>query len=152
VTGQGPRTPALAVWLALSGVLPFLALAAGALFAVLDRSVLTQAAIFYAAIVAGFTGGVRWGAELARAPDRPDAARLAVAGLMTVPAWGALLLIGQPTLAIGLLTLAGLGQLAWDIAGARAGLLPAWTARLRIGLTLVALACLAFIGFHVAPR
>jgi hypothetical protein len=86
-----------------------------------------------------------------RAPDRPDAIRLAAAGLMTIPAWGALLLRGQPALAIGLLALAGLVQLVWDVSAARSGLLPAWTLRLRVGLTLIGLVCLALIGFYPQP-
>ena len=152
MTGQSPPPPVWAGWLALSGLVPFLALAVATPFsAAADRPALIQAAIAYAAVVGGFSGGVRWGAELVRAPDQPDAFRLAAAGLMTVPAWGALLLSRQAALAIGLLALAGLGQLAWDIAGARTGLMPAWSLRLRVGLTLIGLTCLTLIGFYPNP-
>lgn len=152
MTGQSTPPPVLAGWLALSGLAPFLALAVATPFAAgIDRPILIQAAIAYSAVVGGFSGGVRWGAELVRAPDRPDAIRLAAAGLMTVPAWGALLLRGQPALAIGLLALASLGQLVWDVSAARSGLLPAWTLRQRVGLTLIGLVCLALIGFYPQP-
>lgn len=149
---RAPSPPPLAGWIALSGLAPLLALAVAAVFApAADRPILAQAAISYAAVVAGFAGGVRWGAELARAPDRPDSARLAAAGLMTLPAWGALLLSAHQAIALALLAAAGVAQLFWDVAGAKAGLLPAWTFRLRIGLTVIGLVCLALIGFYPAP-
>jgi hypothetical protein len=146
-----PSGPA---WLALSGLAPYLALAPAIAFSSDDLApTLITALIAYAGIVQGFTGGVRWGAELARAPAHPDLARLAIAGLITIPAWTAILLalapVSLPLLAMALLAATGVGQLFWDLAAARAGLLPGWTYRLRTTLTAMALACLIFAALRL---
>jgi hypothetical protein len=130
-------------WIALSGLIPFLLLAI-ALPVAPDplAPALVQAMIAYGAVVLAFLGGVRWGAELARAPQAPHLIRLAAAGLQTVPAWIAVLMLNRPLWAITVLLVAGFAHLTWDLSGVRAGLLPSWTYRLRIGLTLIASACL----------
>ena len=131
-------------WIALSGLIPYLVLAIWLPFAPDPLAeALVGAMIGYGAVVLGFLGGVRWGAELVRAPDAPNLARLAFAGLQTVPAWIAVLMLNRPLWALTLLAVAGFAHLSWDLAGVRAGLLPAWTYRLRVGLTLIAVACLA---------
>jgi hypothetical protein len=131
-------------WIALSGLIPYLVLAAWIPFASDALAAgLVRAMIAYAAVVLGFLGGVRWGAELTRAPEAPHLRRLIAAGLQTVPAWIAVLMLNRPLWALTLLAAAGLAHLTWDLAGVRAGLLPAWTYRLRIGLTLIGFACLA---------
>jgi hypothetical protein len=146
--GESPSPPFRPGWLSFYGIGPFVGLAIAVPFTGADaRAALIQCAMAYAGVVVGFSGGVRWGAELVRAPNRPEPARLAAAGLMTVPATAALLLSSRPAIAIGLLALAGLVQLGWDVSAARSGLLPAWTLRFRIGQTLIGLACLVWIGF-----
>jgi hypothetical protein len=131
--------------IALSGLAPFLVLA-GWIAVASDglADALTKALIGYGAVVHGFTGGVRWGAELARSPQTPHLGRLGAAGLQTVPAFGALVLVGleRPLWALGLLAIAGFLQLMWDLGGARLGLLPGWTACLRLSLTVGGLGCL----------
>lgn len=149
--------PRLALWLALSGLVPYLIVAAWLPFA--DRLLgddLIVALIKYAAVVLGFLGGVRWGAELARAPDAPNLKRLMFGGLITVPAWIALLMTDQPLWSIGILVLLGFAQLNWDLASARVGLLPGWTYRMRIALTLIATACMGVAALSavrlIGPR
>lgn len=140
---MSPALPAGAGLIALSGLVPLLLMAGALPFAPAGwKPALTDGVIAYAAVTAGFLGGVRWGAELARAPARPHLPRLAGAGLMTMPAFAALLLMAHRPVALLLLVLAGIGQLMWDLAAAHAGLLPAWTFRLRIALTLIGAACL----------
>jgi hypothetical protein len=131
----------LAPFLVLAGWLPF---SSGGL-----RETLIGAMIGYGAVVLGFLGGVRWGAELARAPQAPHLGRLIAAGLQTVPAWVALLIADHAILSLTLLVLAGFAHLNWDIAAARAGLLPAWTARLRFVLTMMGTACLGIAALCV---
>lgn len=137
--------PAAAI--AATGVLPTAALAIGVWIAPGLKDALTQAAVVYGGVLLGFLGGVRWGAELTRAPAAPSLGRIAAGGLATAPGTAiALLGASHPILALGLLGVAGLGHLAWDVAAARSGLLPAWTAKVRVALTLLSLIGLGAIA------
>ena len=90
---------------------------------------------------------MRWGAELVRAPAAPALPRIAAGGLATGPGTAiAILGVSHPIWALGLLGVAGLGHLAWDVTAARSGLLPAWTAHVRIVLTGLSLAGLGAIA------
>jgi len=129
-------------WIAGSGVVPFVILAALVGFAegrVVDQARFAMAA--YGAVVLGFLGGARWGAELVRAPGGPSLLRLVAAAVPTVVAWGAMLL--EPRVALGVLILAGAVQLAWDLVAAGSGLLPRWTRPVRTVLTGVGVAAMA---------
>jgi Protein of unknown function (DUF3429) len=132
--------------IAASGVVPFALLAAALPLAPASGTrMIVAAMIAYGAVVLGFLGGVRWGAELARQPPAPF--RMAMAGLATVPAWASLLVSAHQLLAIALVLAAGLAQLCWDVRAAQTGLLPAWTMALRIGLTAAAAVCLGVAAF-----
>lgn len=150
-TSPPPLPPYAPSWIALSGLLPYLIIAAWLPFASDALAAkLVEAMIAYAGVVLGFLGGVRWGAELVRAPESPHLGRLAMAGLQTVPGWIAVLMMTErPLWALALLALAGFAHLNWDLAAARSGLVPAWTYRLRIALTLIATACLAIAALSV---
>lgn len=154
-TPAPPIPPTAPSWIALSGLLPYLIIAAWLPFASDALAPkLVEALIAYAGVVLGFLGGVRWGAELVRAPvgphHGPHLGRLAMAGLQTVPGWIAVLMMTErPLWALALLTVAGFAHLNWDLAAARNGLLPAWTYRLRIALTLIATACLGVAALSV---
>jgi hypothetical protein len=107
--------------------------------------------IAYGAVLLSFVGGVRWGAEILRAPFAPSTWRLAAAALPPVLGWIAVLAVHAPLPALGLLVLAGSVHLAWDIKAALSGLLPPWTVRLRAITASVAMACLA-VGMWAAAR
>ncbi len=111
--------------------------------------VCTGVAIAYGGVLLGFLGGVRWGAELLRAPAAPSLWRLSAAGLAVAPGVAVILLSAQRLLALGLLAAAGLLCLAWDVAAARAGLLPRWTGRLRVVLTAASLVGLGAIAARI---
>lgn len=139
---------------AASGALPFALAAAWALTAEpMLRVMLAEAALAYGAILIGFLGGVRWGAEVARAPHHPSLPRLAAAAAPTLVAFGVLYLARADLMSGALAVIvAGLAQLAWDVRSARAGLLPAWTAPVRIALTaLASLALLAIVALSAQP-
>ena len=128
--------------LVMSGVAPIVALTVAVL---VDGggagSSAARALIAYGAVVVGFLGGMRWGAELIRAPGAPHPGRLACAAAATMLGWAALLL--EPAAALVLLIASAGAQLAWDLRAAQTGHLPAWTARLRIATSGLAAACLA---------
>lgn len=92
----------------------------------------------YGACALSFLGAVHWGLAMREQPV--PALRLAIS---VVPA-----LVGFIALAIGgragltLMAAGFLAVLAYDIFGARQGLVPAWYPRLRWPLTGIALVCL----------
>ena len=133
-----------------SGVVPFLVALLWTAFGPAEHGpAVMSAALAYGAVMAGFLGGVRWGAELARAGDAPSLGRLIAAAGTTVPAWAAL--IAPPWIALALLGGMGLAQTLWDWRAARAGLLPAWTWPLRGALAVSAYGCLVATVVTVAP-
>ncbi len=118
-----------------SGLLPFLVCLA-LLFStpsLAERAV--HAFIVYAALTLSFLGGARWGAELVRAPDNPNLARLVASALPSVVGLAALLPYVTTTQSLVLLAVCGVAQLAWDVAASRDALLPAWNARVRTLMT-----------------
>jgi hypothetical protein len=142
--------PSLAVLvIGASGLVPFVLLTVALPLAPASGTrTIVAGMIAYGAVVLGFLGGVRWGAELVRQSPAPF--RMAMAGLATAPAWASLLVSAQQTLAIALVLAAGLAQLWWDVRAAQTGLLPVWTRTLRIGLTATAAVCLGVAAFYAA--
>jgi len=136
--------PLLVGALVLSGVAPILPLTAAALMRNDIRDLAAHALVAYAAVLVGFLGGLRWGAELRRSPAAPTPARLAAAASATVIGWAALL---SPT-RVALLLLLGTAavQLAWDLVAARSGHLPAWMGPLRMAVAAVAALCLGAVA------
>lgn len=128
-------------WLATSGWLPFLTCLALVRSDVVPAEQVVQAFIVYAALTLSFLGGARWGAELVRAPNAPNAGRMVAAALPSVVGLAALLPYLTPRHSIELLMLCSAAQLSWDLAASRDGLLPAWNARLRAVLTLGGTIC-----------
>ena len=145
----------LGPWLlGLSGLIPFIGCVALVFAAPPPFNTVAETAfISYGAVILSFLGGARWGAELVRGGDRPSTGRLAAAVVPSVIGWFAVTLLyaGAP-IALGMILVAGVAQLFWDLAAARSGLLPAWTAPLRITLTVVAMGCCAVLLAHVLTR
>ena len=137
--------PTRTLWLISgSGLVPFLVCLAIA-YGTPELSALHDAAVrtflVYAALTLSFLGGARWGAELTRAPDAPQLARMVAAALPSIVGLAALLPQTPPRVALGLLILSGGVQLAWDVAASREGLLPPWNARVRTVMTVAGTLC-----------
>ena len=92
----------------------------------------------YAAAMLSFLGGVRWGFEISRAPERPNAARLVYATAPTLGGWAlALCVVSDPRVQGASMIFSGLFavQYVWDKASAREQLAPPWYPLLREVLT-----------------
>jgi hypothetical protein len=143
-TSDDTQPGARAGWaLGLAGLIPFFATGA-ALWAGPQRLgpavfIAPVALLGYAATIASFLGGARWGAEMARGA----AARPLVLALSTAPQIAAWLLIVAPLATVyrygGLMLVIALTAV-WD---ASAPELPGWYRRLRIPLSVGAAAALA---------
>lgn len=130
-------TPSAALWLTLSGLIPFAAPAVflGAVGA--DPLLREQAALcllVYSAVILSFLGGVRWGAEIGGLSNGagPRASILAMSVLGSLAGWALVLLAAFGALywqALALSALAHGLHAYWD----RASLaLPPWFRRLRL--------------------
>jgi hypothetical protein len=134
--------PSRAIWLISgSGLVPFL-VCLGLIYGVpSQRAAAIQAFVAYSALTLTFLGGARWGAELVRAPDGPALGRMMAAAIPSVVGLFALLPQVPARLAIGVLLASSAWQLTWDVAAARAGLLPAWNGRVRTVMTVLGTLC-----------
>jgi hypothetical protein len=133
--------PEAARWLGLSGLIPFVLLAALSLIGPDGwRDTVLKALAYYGATILAFMGGCRWGFAAAGLGGGPS---LKLLGLSVVPslwAWVALMLpppYEKEMLALGLALL-----YAADVALKLEGGTPEWWLRLRLPLTLVAAASL----------
>jgi hypothetical protein len=146
MTDAAPRSiPAPALGLGLGGLVPFVVLAA-ALWVVQGRfvEVLAIALTAYAGVILAFMGGVHWGAAMLGG-EAASWRRLVVSVLPALVAWPAIVFL--PVLGLGMLLLAFILLLVYDVQLVGAGTLPAWYRTLRIMLTLgVALSLAAAIG------
>jgi hypothetical protein len=142
-----PFIPSAPLWIGFAALTPLL----GAALLTLSRDVAAahaalRAFSIYAAAMLSFLGGVRWGFEIARKPDAPNALRLIYATAPSIGGWLlALLVVGDPRVAGASMIFAGLFavQYVWDRASAHEGLAPDWYPLLREVLTGGAmLACL----------
>jgi hypothetical protein len=153
-----PPIPSAPLWLGMAALVPLLG---AALLMLSPEPATARAALvgfsIYAAAMLSFLGGVRWGLEIARAPNAPNAARLAYA---TAPSLGGWLLaftvVDDTRLASAAMIFSGLFavQYVWDRASANERLAPPWYPILREVLTGGAmLACLiVMFAFSVKPH
>jgi len=134
--------PSRAFWfISASGLVPLIVCLVLAWRLPALREAAVHTFLVYMALTLAFLGGTRWGAELARAPAHPDLVRLGLSAAPTVIGLVALLPQLPTRIALVCLVVAGLGQLTWDIAGSRDGLLPPWNAWVRLVLTMAATLC-----------
>ena len=136
-TGSATRIPGAPLGLGLAGLIPFWGLAVACWAAPLrgvDLARIDGALATYAAVIASFLGGIRWGLAT-RHPDQGGVAgQYAVAVIPSLLGWAALGLPEPLRLAaLGLLALS-LGPV--DLRLVRAGLAPPWYGRLRLILSL----------------
>lgn len=139
--------PRIALQLGLLGLSP---LFAAALLSLAQNDFLSRlgfiAFAIYGATLASFWSGVRFGAEIMRAPDRPNSYLLLRAVLTPMLGWllAFYAIVGPHALSVTA-AFAGLFALhhVWDMRAAREAGLPAWYPRFRQILTGgVMLACL----------
>lgn len=108
--------PTRTAWtLALLGVVPFVALgtAAAADGPLLSGERAREMLSLYGAVIVAFMAGARWGAALTG--GRPADGVLALSNVFPLAAWAALAVAGVGSrLALGVLALCLLAQLAWD--------------------------------------
>ena len=151
-----PPIPSAPLWIGLAALAPLL----GAALLLLSRDPAVASAALngfciYAAAMLSFLGGVRWGFEIARAPQRPDAARLAYATAPTLGGWAlALSVVSDPRVAGASMIFTGLFavQYVWDRASARENLAPPWYPLLREVLTGGAMLACVLVMFAFAQR
>lgn len=130
------------------GLIPFVLLAAAAVFAPASLRVFaSEALLAYGATILSFLGGIYWGLAIA-SPSAPSARLLLFLGVGVTPqllGWAALLLPGQMGLiltSIGLLAL-----LIADRAAVKYGMAPLWFLHLRWPLSTAAAVTLLLGGF-----
>ncbi len=134
--------PPRAIWLiSLSGLAPFLTCLVLAYGVPAYAESAKTVFLVYSALTLTFLGGARWGAELVRAPERPDLLRLVLSAMPSVLGMFALVPQTAPRVTMGLLLLSSAGQLVWDVQASQAGLLPSWNARVRTVMTALGTAC-----------
>lgn len=113
---------------------------------------LIAATLIYAGLMVAFTGGMRWGVEVARAGRTvPDNGRLLLGGMSVAAAF--VVLIAAPMLPAEIgwqIALATLGvvavlQLLWDIWAGIRGDLPRWMAVFRVVVTALAAGFLSLL-------
>jgi hypothetical protein len=136
--------PPAALFLGAAGVIPFLLPAAALHFdlseiAPWDRMIRGGLAA-YAALIASFLGGIRWGVALQAPPDGRRTALFAVSVLPSLAAWGALALPRPHDLS--LLIALFLGLAVADIRMATRGEVPRWFGTLRLALSIGAVGSL----------
>lgn len=132
------RIPVSALLLGAGGLLPFFALAVALLFdlsafAPWDR-LIRGALAAYAALIASFLGGVRWGLGLAERDPARQAALFVGAVLPSLAAWVAMALPRPHDLS--LLIVIFLGLAVADVRLAMTGAFPRWFGTLRLGLSV----------------
>lgn len=144
----------LVVWtIGLSGLAPFAVCLIGVLMAGPDWDErFISAMVVYGALVATFSAGVRWGAEIVRSvPAPPDTARLARAAPALVAGLAAILLLEVSWMAAtGLVIATGLALLVWDLLAVQAKLLPGWMGAFRVVAATAAIAMMIATGASFA--
>jgi Protein of unknown function (DUF3429) len=151
------------VWCGLdSGLLPFVALAAGSLATAEYAALCRVALVLYGALILSFVGALHWAFAMTL-PDLSAAKRTECFIWSVVPAllaWpAAMLLVALPAqisfasiffgyeVAAAPLIIGFVANYIQDIRLARVANLPAWYSPLRLRLTAVACVCLAAAGF-----
>ena len=144
--------PPMALSLGLFGLVPFLMGGAGIWLEGLGdlRFALPLITIAYACLIAGFLGGVRWGAAMQNKADEKLPRQLSMA---IVPVLVALVAFTLPLpQALSLLIVLFVAQAVLDINTVQQGDMVAWYAPLRLVLTLVAGLCMSSLLLHALTQ
>jgi hypothetical protein len=137
------RAPLPALLLGYAGLVPFAALAAGAVLAADPlRAWSSTALLAYGATILSFLGGLHWGLALAQPARVPRLGlRLGIGVAPQLLGWGALL--APPGVGHVMIAAALVAVLALDHFAAREGLGPAWLVHLRAPLSIAAAIAMA---------
>ena len=144
--GDDSRIPTAALWLGLTGLIPFIT---GAVLVLMGGAEIVEpdaAELFllaYGAVILSFLGGVRWGLALVDPNKAAQARDQAISVVPSLVGWLALLLpFGS---GLGLLVVAFLLQGGWDIKIMREGGGPRWYGTLRTILTAIVFTLLLIV-------
>lgn len=145
--GDDHHIPTTALWLGLSGLIPFMV--GGLLAVTAGAGVMTAARadlflIGYGATILSFMAGSRWGLALTSHNPKDQSVQLAVSVIPSLTGWFSLLL--PFSFALPLLTLAHAALGVWDIRAMHGGRGPRWYGRLRMILTSAVVILLVVIG------
>ncbi|GAA4003157.1 DUF3429 domain-containing protein [Sphingomonas humi] len=139
------RIPLPALVLGLAGLIPPVALTAGAL---LDLGLFAPSmpgfVLTYAAVILSFLGGSWWG--FASRQERPGWGLLAIAVLPALAGWAAIFSFQPPSALFGLAA-ALIAALAVDALLVQRGLAPGWWMTLRVPLSAGLALCCATSGW-----
>jgi hypothetical protein len=149
------KAPFVARLLGLLGLLPFLLGGLGVWLPLLGdlRFALPIMVLAYAALIASFLGGVRWGAAMQASSQSSSGANSGTQArhfvLSIVPSLIALVAFLLPLpQAFTLLIIMFLAQAVLDVMAAETGELADWYAPLRLALTSVAILSMASLIWH----
>jgi len=142
------RMPQAALILGVAGLIPFVGLTTFLILAPdaagLGARAFHMALVTYAALIASFLGGVRWGNALSR-PER-QTSEFVIAVLPSLVAW-----LGLATprpydlmMLIGVFLALGISDVGLTLSGGA----PRWYGRLRVGLTAIAVSSLIVALFN----
>lgn len=151
-----PATPGrwrVTWYIGLSAVLPLAGMAGAMMVATpVLKQQLIFATLIYAGLMVAFTGGMRWGVEVARAGRAvPDNGRLLLGGMSVAAAF--VVLVAAPMLpseigwqiALATFGVVAVLQLLWDIWAGIRGDIPRWMAVFRVVVTALAAGFLSLL-------
>lgn len=146
------RPPIAAMVLGYAGLLPPIIAVAVRLIDPAKGGMLLALALFYAALILSFLGGMWWGAVSARVSGAALSLWLAIAVVPSLVALAAGAVLFASVLSAAAIVAAGLlGSLLVDMALVRAGHVPAWWMRLRVPLSVGLAALTLLTGLLAQP-
>lgn len=146
------RPPIAAMVLGYAGLLPPIIAVAVRLIDPAKGGMLLALALFYAALILSFLGGMWWGAVSARVNGAALSLWLAIAVVPSLVALAAGAVLFASVLSAAAIVAAGLlGSLLVDMALVRAGHVPPWWMKLRVPLSVGLAALTLLTGLLAQP-
>ncbi len=146
------RPPIAAMLLGYAGLLPPIIAVAVRLIDPAKGGMMLALALFYAALILSFLGGMWWGAVSARVSGAALSLWLAIAVVPSLVALAAGAVLFASVLSAAAIVAAGLlGSLLVDMALIRAGHVPAWWMKLRVPLSVGLAALTLLTGLLAQP-
>jgi hypothetical protein len=146
------RPPIAAMLLGYAGLLPPIIAVAVRLIDPAKGGMMLALALFYAALILSFLGGMWWGAVSARVSGAALSLWLAIAVVPSLVALAAGAVLFASVLSAAAIVAAGLlGSLLVDMALIRAGHVPPWWMKLRVPLSVGLAALTLLTGLLAQP-
>ncbi|KQM36403.1 DUF3429 domain-containing protein [Sphingomonas sp. Leaf10] len=146
------RPPIAAMLLGYAGLLPPIIAVAVRLIDPAKGGMMLALALFYAALILSFLGGMWWGAVSARVSGAALSLWLAIAVVPSLVALAAGAVLFASVLSAAAIVAAGLlGSLLVDMALIRAGHVPTWWMKLRVPLSVGLAALTLLTGLLAQP-